>query len=169
MTLTHSSRLTLGALVALHLGACGSSATPTQRTSTVGAAGATLHVGRSTLAIPAGALSAPTSITVREAEPRHAGRAARVELEPHGLALGTPAQLVVEVSDDNVKVKLHADDDGLLPVEVEDRQHGRFKTSVGQLGDVEVELEHGLACSPACGTSEACDDGVCMPHRSGGV
>src|SRR6266542_1997643 len=31
----------------------------------------------------------------------------------------------------------------------------------GRLERVEVELEHGAACSTACATGEECDDGVC--------
>jgi hypothetical protein len=142
--------------------ACGGSSPSTAQT--VGAAGATLTAGAATLTIPAGALTQNTAVTLREAEPHHAGRVTRVEVEPHGLALGQPARVSVKVDDSNAKVKMHDDNDALVDVEVEDRNHGDYKTTMSTLGDVEVELEHGVACTPACTTGQECDDGVCKAH-----
>jgi hypothetical protein len=144
--------------------ACGGGTSTPSTAQNVGAAGATLTAGAATLTIPAGALTQNTQVTVREAEPHHAGRATRVEVEPHGLALGQPARISVKVDDSNAKVKMHDDNDSLVDVEVEDRNHGEYKTSMSSLGDVEVELEHGAACNPACPTGQECDDGVCKQH-----
>lgn len=155
---------------ALALTGCGgtsSSTTPAQTSATVGVAGATLTVGKATLSIPAGALASATQVTLREAEPRHAGRAHRVEVqfetEPNHAA-----QLSVVVDDKNVKsIKMHdndADDSSLGQVEVEDRNHHQFKTEVNHSGGIEVEVEHGLACATACSATEECDDGACKPH-----
>lgn len=153
------------AIASLSLTACGSSgATPTSATQVIGAGGGTIQVGSSALSIPAGALGAPTQVTIREAEPHHAGRAVRIEIEPGGTKLAVPAQVAVKVDDTNVHVKMHDDADDLVDVEVEDANHGKFKTSVTELGAVEVEVEHGLACTPACAASEECDDGVCKAH-----
>ncbi len=143
------------------IGCGGSSSARPSTTATVGAAGATLKAGQATLTIPANALSAATQVTLREAEPQHQGRVERVEVEPHGLALSQPAHVAVRVDDNNAKVKMHDDNDDLTSVEIEDRNHGEYKTDMSQLGDVEVELEHGAACSTACATGEECDDGVC--------
>lgn len=155
----------VAAAAALHLAACGgSSRGPAQSSATVGPSGATLQAGTSSLSIPANALAAPTLITLREVDPHQADRTRRVEVEPAGLALSVPALLVVQVTDANVQVKLHGDDGQVLEVEVEDAHRGLFKTSLPQLGAVEVEVEPGRACTPACGASEECDDGVCKPH-----
>jgi hypothetical protein len=132
---------------------------------TVGASGATLQAGVATLTIPAGALTQDTQVTLREAEPQHAGRTERIEVEPSGTALSQAARLSVHVSDSNVSVKMHdGRDDSLKDVEVEDRNHGDFKTSMNSLGSVEVELEHGAACNPTCASGQECDDGVCKAH-----
>src|SRR5206468_3983961 len=55
-------------------------------------------------------------------------------------------------------------DDSLKDTEIEDRNHGVYKTSMSSLGEVEVEVEHGTACTPACTTGQECDDGVCKAH-----
>ena len=161
--------VTLAATLALiGCGGSGSGPAGSQTTAAVGSAGATLTTGGATLSIPAGALAAETQITLREAEPRHAGRLARVEMEPKDLALAKTAQLSVRVDDSNVKVKMiHIEDEveHMGEVEVEDRNHHMFKTSVDKLGEVEVELEHGLACDTACSAAEECDDGMCKPHE----
>jgi hypothetical protein len=157
-----TTRIALGFVASLALSACGSSLPSTAKT--VGAAGATLSTGTAALTIPAGALSQDTQITLRETEPQHQGRSMRIEIEPH-LALKEAARLSVHVEDSNVKVKIHdgASDD-LKDVEVEDRNHGDFKTSMSSLDSVEVELEHGAACDPACASGQECDDGVCKAH-----
>jgi len=151
---------TLLAALSVALVACGGG---TQNTppSTVGSAGATLKAGAATLTIPAGALSQDTPVVVREALPEHQGRVERIELEPSGLVLSQPARLSVKIDDRNVKVKMHGSDDALVPVEVEDHNHGEFKTTLNRLGPIEVEVEHGGACTPACASGHECDDGVC--------
>jgi len=151
-----------GAAASLAIAACGGG-NPSM-TKTVGAAGATLTAGASNLTIPAGALTQDVQITLTEAEPHHQGRTARIEIEPHGHPLAQPARLGVQVDDTNAKVKMHDGNDDLVSVEVEDRNHGTWKTTMSQLGEVEVELEHGQTCSPACTTGQECDDGVCKPH-----
>jgi len=157
-------RSRIGVVVAsLLFAACGSDKPSTAQT--VGSAGATLKAGTATLTIPAGALTQDTSVTLREAEPQHQGRVTRIEVEPRGRALTAPARLSVQVDDSNAKVKFHGSDDSLVQVEIEDRNHGVYKTSMGQLGEIEVELEHGVACTPACATGQECDDGVCKPHN----
>lgn len=143
--------------------ACGGSNASTQKT--VGTAGATLQAGSSTLTIPASALTADTQVTLREAEPQHAGRSKRVEIEPSGKSLAQAARVSIRVDDSNVKVKMHGSDDGLLDVEVEDHNHGDFKTTLTSLGAVEVELEHGATCATACASGQECDDGVCKAHN----
>ena len=148
---------------ALALAACGGGATPST-VQTVGSSGATLKAGTATLTIPPGSLAQSTEVTLREAEPRHQGRAGRIEVEPHGLALARPARVSIRVDDANARVKMHDANDDLVDVEIEDRNHGVYKTSMDHLGEIEVELEHGVACSPACGAGQECDDGVCKAH-----
>jgi hypothetical protein len=133
--------------------------------STVGASGATLTSGAATLTIPSGALTQNVQVTVTETQPRHSGRTERVEISPAGTALAQPARLSIHVDDTNVHVKMHdGSDDSLKDVEVEDRNHGDFKTTMNSLGAVEVELEHGATCTPACASGQECDDGVCKAH-----
>jgi hypothetical protein len=153
-------------VIALFFGfaACGGGNSGSTQQS-VDSAGATLKAGAATLTIPAGALTQSTPVTLREASPQHAGRVERVEIEPHGLALAQPALLSVQVDDTNAKVKMHGDDDGLVDVEVEDRNHHDYKTTMTALGNVEVELEHGATCAPACAANQECDDGVCKAHN----
>ncbi len=161
-------------LAALALVACGGggsgSSTSASTTMLVSAsAGATLAAGAATLTIPAGALAQDTQLTLREAEPHHAGRAARIEVEPHdALVAGHDALLSVEVDNANPKVMMHdGSDDALQDVEVEDRNHHSFKTAMTTLGDVEVEVEDGLSCATPCATGQECDDGVCQDHNGG--
>jgi hypothetical protein len=158
------TRLTVVVAAAFTLIGCGGSSAKPSTTATVGAAGATLKAGAATLTIPANAITTSTQVTLREAEPHHQGRVERVEVEPHGLALSSPAHVSVQVSGTNKKVKMHDDNDDLTNVEVEDRNHGDFKTDMSQLGDIEVETEDGAACTPACGTGFECDDGACKAH-----
>ena len=158
------------AAAALTLVGCGgaSSSATTQTTATVGAAGATLRAGQASLSIPAGALASDTQITLRETEPHHVGRVARIELEPRDLALAKSANLSVRVDNTNSKVKMiHIENEveHLGQVEVEDRNHHQFKTGVSKFGEVEIEVEHGLTCATACSVTEECDDGVCKPHE----
>jgi len=154
----------LVACAALAAAACGGAGNPSM-TQTVGSAGATLKAGAATLTVPSGALAQSTQVTLREAEPQHQGRDRRIEIEPRGLALAQPARLSVQVDDSNAKVRMHDANDDLVQVEIEDRNHGVYKTSMSRLGEVEVELEHGIACTPACGTGQECDDGACKPHN----
>jgi hypothetical protein len=155
------------ALTTLLVG-CGSGASAPQATTLkVGASGATLKVGSSALTIPAGALSDDVVITLREVEPHHAARAVRVELEPAGHPLAKPAMLSVKLDDSNARVKMmesETETEHLMEVEVEDHARHEYKTSLSQLGAVEVELEHLRACSTACAANEECDDGACKPH-----
>jgi hypothetical protein len=144
--------------------ACGGGSNRAQAVQTVGIAGATLKAGAASLTIPAGALLQNTQVTLREAEPQHQGRAERVEVEPRGTTLSQPASLSVKVDDNNAKVKMHNGSDDLVDTEIEDRNHGVYKTSMSQLGEVEVELEHGSTCATACTTGQECDDGVCKAH-----
>jgi len=153
------------AAAALSLFGCGGTgSTTSQTTSLVGTTGATLKAGAATLTIPAGALSQDTQVTLREAEVRHSGRSVRVEMEPNDLALAQPCKLSIQLDDNNVKVKMLDDDGAMSQVEVEDRNHHQFKTTMRHLGEIEVELEHGVACTTECSASEECDDGVCKPH-----
>ncbi|MFL5374191.1 MAG: hypothetical protein ACJ78T_09390 [Myxococcales bacterium] len=153
-------------MAALVLVACGGGSDKASTALTVGAAGATLKAGAATLTIPPNALTTSTQVTLREAEPRHQGRVERVEVEPHGLALAQPAVVSVKVDDSNPRVSMHnGSDDSLMDTEVEDRNHHEFKTSMSQLGEVEVEVEHAAVCPAACPTGTECDDGVCKPHN----
>ncbi|HEY5678158.1 MAG TPA: hypothetical protein VIR81_15295 [Myxococcales bacterium] len=162
--MTKMNRILPALAASLMVAACGGGSNNAGTVQTVGSAGATLTAGAATLSIPAGALSSNTQVTLREAEPHHAGRVARVEVEPHGLALAQPARISIKVDDTNARVKMHDSNDALVDVEVEDRNHGEYKTSMSQLGEIEVELEHGAACNPACGANPQCDDGVCKQH-----
>jgi hypothetical protein len=170
--MTFASNKTLGnvlaALTTLVFFGCGSGASSPQATASIGAAGGTLRAGSVALSIPAGALPAATQVTIHELEPHHAGRAVRVEVEPGGLRLAIPAELSVQVDDTNGRVKMmDEDNDGaehLAEVELEDLGHHSYKTSMAQLGAVEVEVEHLAACTTACAANEECDDGVCKAH-----
>jgi hypothetical protein len=158
------TKIVLVAATSIALAACGGGNNKASTVQTVGAGGATLKAGAATLTIPAGALTQNTQITLREAEPHHQGRVFRVEVEPHGLGLAQPAHVSIQVDDSNAKVKMHDSNDDLVDLEVEDRNHGVYKTSMSQLGDIEVELEHGAACTTACAAGQECDDGVCKAH-----
>jgi len=155
-------RIRIVPAAALVLAACGGG--NPSAVQTVGTAGGTLKAGVATLTIPAGALTQSTQVTLRETEPRHPGRDRRIEVEPRGHALAQPARLSVRLDDSNARVKMHDGNDDLVDVEVEDRNHGTYKTSMGRLGEIEVELEHGRACTTACSTGQECDDGVCKAH-----
>ena len=164
MTNMKMNRIVPAAAALLALAACGGGSSNASTVQTVGSAGGTLVAGAATLSIPAGALTSNTQVTLREAEPRHTGRVERIEVEPHGMPLAQPARIAVKVDDTNAKVKMHDSTDALVDVEVEDRNHGEYKTSMSQLGEIEVELEHGAACTPACSSTQECDDGVCKAH-----
>jgi hypothetical protein len=168
MTFAALKNAFLAAAVAIVAAGCGAgspaSSVRSSQTATVGAAGATLRTAAVTVSIPAGALSDDVQVTVREAEPRHAGAAARVELEPRDLRLAASAVVVVRVDDRNGRVKMSDDSGNLVQVEVEDPNHHTFKTVEDRLGAIEVEVEHGVACTTACAANEECDDGVCKPH-----
>jgi len=152
---------------ALMVVGCGSASTKASSSKTVTASsGGTLTAGVATLTIPPGTLARDTTVTLREAEPQHSGRAARVEVEPHDALIAGQALLGVRINDSNVRVKIHRGaDDSLADVEVDDRNHNAFKTSFTTLGDVEVEVEHGTACATACAAGQECDDGVCQDHN----
>ena len=158
MILKNSNTMGVAVAAAFVLLGCGSASKPST-TVTVGPSGtgtSPLTAGAATLSIPAGALASDTQITLREGEVRNSGRAVRIEMEPNGLALGLPCKLSIQIGDANVKVKM-VDDDGVMnQVEVEDRNHHRFKTTMSHLGEIEVELEHGQSCTTACGATEEC-------------
>jgi len=166
MTYQTSTPIAFVAAALTLIGCGGTSAKPSTTQLVTASAGATLTAGAATLTLPPGALTKDTQVTLREAEPRHASRAARVEIEPHdALAAGHEARVSVKVTDSNSKVILHdGADDSLEDVEVDDRNHHSFKTSMTTLGDVEVEVEHGAACAVACAADQECDDGVCKAH-----
>jgi outer membrane murein-binding lipoprotein Lpp len=159
----NSMTIAVAAAAAFALVGCGSSS-KASTTATVGTSGATLKAGVATLSIPAGAVSQNTQVTLREAEVRHSGRTVRIEMEPNDLPLAQPCNLSIKIDDKNVKVKMVDDNGGMNQVEVEDRNHHQFKTTMSHLGEVEVELEHGLNCATACSATEECDDGVCKAH-----
>ncbi|HET9598359.1 MAG TPA: hypothetical protein VFP65_22415 [Anaeromyxobacteraceae bacterium] len=152
------------AAAALVAAACGGSNTKPSTTKSIGATGGTLQAGSTTLTIPPNALSTSVDVTLREAEPKHSGSSQRIEIEPHGQALAAQAKLSVTVNDQNVKLKLVDDSGNVSNVEVEDRNHNSYKTTMSSLGEVEVEVEHGATCSPACSSTQECDDGVCKAH-----
>lgn len=168
MRFEHTSFVTVTVLALI--GCSGSSSTPRASTTraVTAATGGTLTAGAATLSIEPGALTQDTTITLREAEPHHAGRATRIEVEPHdALTALHEAHLSVRVGDTNPVVTMHQGaDDSLEDVEVDDRNHHAFKTNMTALGDVEVEVEHGAACTPACAAGQECDDGVCKDHNS---
>ena len=169
MTLTSLKNAFLAAAIAIVASGCGAGApglgTRASQTALVGAAGGTLSAGAVTVTIPAGALSDDVQVTVREAEPHHAGAVARVELEPNDRPLAANALVSVRIDDRNVHVKMVDDAGQLVQVELEDPNHHTFKTVEDRLGAIEVEIEHGVACTTACAANEECDDGVCKPHQ----
>ena len=165
MTLNPLKNAFLAAAVAVVAAGCGSAGTASpSQTALVGSAGATLRTASVTVSIPAGALSSDVQVTLRETEPHHAGRAVRVELEPHDRTLAANALVSVRVDDRNGRVKMVDDAGQLVQVELEDANHHSYKTTMDHLGAIEVEVEHGLACATACAATEECDDGVCKPH-----
>ncbi len=164
MTLKNPIPAVAAAALALNLFACGGGASPASQTSaTVGAAGATLKAGAATLTIPAGALAKDTSVTLKETEPRHGGKV-RIEIEPAEVQLEHAAQLAIEDDGSNVKMKMVDDANQDQAMEIEDRNHHKFKTSMSKLEAIELEEEQGAACSPACSATQECDDGVCKDH-----
>lgn len=165
MIFKNSNTIVFAAAAALALLGCGSSSKPSTTQNVVASQGATIKAGAATLTIPAGALAQDTQVTLREAEVRHTGRSVRVEVEPHGQALAVPAKLSIKVDDSNIKhIKMLDDNGGMNSVEPEDRNHREFKTGMSKLGEVEVEVEHGVACTQTCSATEECDDGACKPH-----
>jgi hypothetical protein len=167
MTLTSLKNAFLAAAIAIVASGCGAATGANARasqTALVGAAGGTLTAGAVTLTIPAGALRDDVKVTVREAEPRHAGAVARAEFEPNDLPLAANALVSVRVDDRNVHVKMVDDAGQPVQVELEDPNHHTFKTVEDRLGAVDVEVEHGVACATACAANEECDDGLCKPH-----
>jgi hypothetical protein len=127
--------------------------------------GGTRSAGIATLTIPADALTKDTEITLREAEPE-AGRVARIEVQPHdGLRAGREVYLSFSVDSSNPRVIVYdANDNALQNVEVSDRNRHVFKTNMGRLFDIEVEVELGATCMAACSSTQECDDGICKTH-----
>jgi len=165
MNMTNRILMSLASAASLVAAGCGSSASKPSTTATVTSAGKTLQAGSTTLSIPPNAVTTGSiDVTLREAEPHHSGASQRIEVEPHGHVLAVPAKLSVTVNDQNVKLKLVDDSGNVSNVEVEDRNHHSYKTTMSSLGEVEVEEEHGATCSTACTTGQECDDGVCKAH-----
>jgi hypothetical protein len=132
--------------------------------SSIGAAGGSVSTASGiTLRVPAGALSSETQIQIVESEPQD-GAMARVDLEPKGLQLEKPATLSFKTDDANVKVaEVEHGPEGEVRTELAKHDgQGEVEVEVEHLG--EVEMEHGMACDPACGTGMECDDGVCKAH-----
>lgn len=159
---------TLAAAVAaaLSLFGCGGSGSPSsaaQTSSTVGAAGATLKAGAATLTIPAGAIAKDTAVTLKQTEPQHGGKV-RIEIEPAEMQLEHAAELAIEDDSPNVKMKMVDDGNQSHQMEIEDRNHHKFKTSMDKLQAMELEVEDGAACNPGCSATQECDDGVCKDH-----
>jgi uncharacterized cupredoxin-like copper-binding protein len=155
-----SKKLTLAAaaVAALAMIGCGgSSSNPTQSSTTVTpTAAATLTAGSATLTIPAGAVATNQTVTLKETQPLHGGKI-RVEIEPKDLPLVHEAQLSITDDNGNAKMKMVDDNAVAHQMEIEDRNHHKFKTSLSKLEPVEMEEEH-TACSPDCGAGFECDD-----------
>ena len=137
---------------------------PASTSSSIGAAGGSVTTPTGiTLRVPAGALSQQTELRIVESQPRD-GAMARVELEPHDLALAVPATLSFKVEDGNVKLsEVEHGAEGEVRTELEKHRHtGEVEVEVEHLG--EIEMEHGLTCDVACDAGFECDDGVCQPH-----
>jgi hypothetical protein len=152
--------LSLTALVA------GCSDGQTRSAGTIGTRGGVLSTASGvTLHIAPGALAAPTEIRIVESQPRD-GAMARLEVEPHGLALAVPATLTFRVEDGNVKVsEIEHGAEGEVRHALAKTRHdasGEVEVEVEHLA--EVELEHGLTCEVACDAGFECDDGVCQAH-----
>ncbi|HET9552492.1 MAG TPA: hypothetical protein VFP50_05945 [Anaeromyxobacteraceae bacterium] len=130
----------------------------------IGTAGGSVRTASGiTLSVPAGALKSETEIRIVESEPQ-AGKMAQIELEPHGLQLDKPATLSFKTDDPNVKLaEVEHGPEGEVRTELQKHDGaGEVEVEVEHLG--EVEMEHGAACDPACGSGMECDDGVCKPH-----
>jgi len=160
--MTTKTQLTLSALFALVLAACGGS--PQSSSARIGAAGGTLTTASGArLDIPAGALQAETEIHLVEAEPRDG--VARVEMEPRGLKLGARARISMRMPAGQGPMKLVG-----LENEVEHALEAEKQNEVEHAREAEiehlaeVELRHQAICLAACGAGEECDDGVCKPH-----
>ncbi len=167
MTLKNPTLAASVAAVALSLFGCGgtgSSSTPAQTSANVGVAGATLTAGSATLTIPAGAIANDTSVTLKQTEPQHGGKV-RIEIEPAEMQLQHAAELAIEDDSPNVKMKMVDDGNQSHQMEIEDRNHHKFKTSMDKLQAMELEVEDGAACNPGCSATQECDDGVCKDHK----
>src|SRR5512140_3404966 len=121
MTPKPSTRIALVSALALALLGCGgANPGPQSATTTVGTAGATLKTTSVAVSIPPGAVTSAVTVTIRETEPHHAGRTARVELEPRGLALAQPAVVAMQVDDSNARVRIIGVDDSTGQEQLED-------------------------------------------------
>ena len=155
-----SKKLTLAVAAAAALamiGCGGSSSNPTQSSTTVTpTAAATLTAGSATLTIPAGAVATNQTVTLKQTQPLHGGKI-RVEIEPKDLPLVHEAQLSITDDNGNAKMKMVDDNSVAHQMEIEDRNHHKFKTSLSKLEPVEMQEEH-TGCSPDCGAGFECDD-----------
>jgi hypothetical protein len=159
--MTTMTRIALSLSLATLIAAC-SGHDP--MSTSIGAAGGSVTTASGiTLRVPAGALAGATEVGIVETQPRD-GAMARVEIEPRGLALATPASLSFRVEDGNVRLaEVEHGPEGEIRHELERRRHtGEVEVHLRHLG--EIEMEHGLTCDVACGAGFECDDGVCKVH-----
>jgi len=159
--MTNTTRVSLSALFALALAACGSGSP--QANGRIGTAGGTLTTASGArLDIPAGALKGETEVRMREAEPRN-GASERVEVEIHG-ELSLAARISLR-SDDSAHRKLvRIENEVEHGIETERHNEVEHAREAAVRSGGTFELRHAIACAEACGAGLECDDGVCKPH-----
>jgi len=165
-TTTTTLRLSLALLVTSLVAACSGGG---RSGGTIGSAGGTISTPSGiSLRVPAGALSTPADLRIVEVAPSGAAMA-RIQLEPRGLALASPATLTFKVADGNVRVaEVEHGAEAEVRHELAKHRHdasGEVEVEVEHLG--EVEVEHGATCAAACDTGFECDDGVCKADDAG--
>ena len=147
-------------LAAFVTAACGGSTT--QSSASVGTAGGVVTTDNVRLDIPAGALQVNTQVTVRETQPP-AGTVRRVEIEPHGLVLGSAARVSVKDDGSQTPVKLVGTSNqgtytlGRCCHDMSWHQHSGDLTTLGT-----VDLAHATPCDPACTNGLVCENGACV-------
>jgi len=160
--MTTTARVTLSALFALTLAACGGPAHEDR--ATIGPNGGSLTTAHGArLDIPAGALSRETEVRLREAEPRN-GAAERVEVEPRDLAFSLAARLTMK-SDDSAHAKLvRVENEVEHGIETERHNEAEHAREAAVKSGGTFELRHAASCATACDAGLECDDGACKPH-----
>lgn len=166
--MNRTMKLSLSAVFALALAACGgSSKSQSQPVSArIGAAGGTIQAPSVKLSVPAGALSQEVEIRITEVEPGHG--IARFELEPQGLALAAKATLSVDAPAGAGPTRLvEVENEVEHALENEHEMSGApgREAELDHLG--EVELREMSSCSPACDAGLECDDGACKADDAG--